>query len=118
MINNVNTGNTGGYLYANQSGSHPYVSPNSNNPMQGMVRLNGGTLEVFDGSSWIMITSYAEIHLSSTAISALDWANRKMIEEAKFRSLADKSVAVADALATYEKAREQLNVVMTLADEK
>jgi len=113
MIGSIGSGPNGGYT------SLPYVSPNSNNPMTGMIRTNGGRLEVFDGNSWISFSgSAAEVSLNGAAIAALDWANRKMIEEEKIRSLADKSVAVADALATYEKAREQLNVVMTLADKK
>ena len=39
----------------------------------------------------------------------------KMTEENKIRQLAEKSVTVADALARYEHAKEQLNVVVELA---
>jgi hypothetical protein len=29
----------------------PYVGPNANNPMTGMLRINGTEMEVFNGSS-------------------------------------------------------------------
>ena len=28
----------------------PYVTQNTNNPMQGMIRINGNLLETFDGT--------------------------------------------------------------------
>jgi hypothetical protein len=54
--------------------------------------------------------------LSGAAISALDWATKKMHEETKIRELAAKNVTVADALARYELAQEQLKMVLTLTD--
>ena len=42
----------------------PYVGPNSNNPMTGMICVNGTEMEVFNGSSWQMLaTSYATVSL-------------------------------------------------------
>jgi hypothetical protein len=68
----VNGGNT----------SVPYVNLNLNNPMQGMMRINGSDLQVFDGSNWLsMSTSYATVALSPTTEEAIDWVKRKMQEE-------------------------------------
>lgn len=72
----VNGGNT----------SVPYVSMASSghmsNPMQGMLRISGSDMQVFDGSSWItMSTSYASVSLAPTTEEAIDWAKRKMQEE-------------------------------------
>lgn len=62
--------------------SVPYVTQNINNPMQGMLRINGTDMQVFDGSSWIgMNTSYATVALSPTADEVIYWAKRKMAEE-------------------------------------
>ena len=40
-----------------------------------------------------------------------------MAEETRIKELAAKSVTVADALAKYELAQEQLKMVLTLTDE-
>ena len=32
--------------------SYPYIPMNSNNPIQGMLRLNNQDIQVFDGASW------------------------------------------------------------------
>ena len=37
--------------------SVPYVNQNINNPMQGMIRINGSDMQVFDGSNWIIMQS-------------------------------------------------------------
>ena len=68
--------------------SFPYVPMNSNNPIQGMVRVNGQDLQVFDGSSWInMATSYVSVDLSADAQLLLQWAReeRKRQQEREHR---------------------------------
>lgn len=115
MINNIYS-NTGGYLNVSGSNSNPYVSPNANNPLIGMTRMNGSHFEVFDGNSWLSFGTSAEVSLTGAAISALDWCHKKMAEETKIRELAAKNVTIADALARYELAQEQLKTVLTLTD--
>jgi len=119
MINSVGSGPNGGYLQVNNGYSNiPYVTPNSNNPISGMIRMNGSHFEVFDGNSWLSFSgSSAEVSLSGAAISALDWCHKKMAEETKIKELAAKNVTVADALAKYELAQEQLRVVLALTEE-
>ena len=80
--------------------------------------MNGNNMEVFTGSSWVQFGTSAEVSLTGAAISALDWCQKKMAEETRIKELADKSVTVADALARYEQAQEQLRVVLTLTDDK
>jgi len=118
MISQIGSGPNGGYLSVTGGyGLNPYVSANSNNPMQGIIRLNGNGMEVFDGSGWItMGYQSAEVSLSGAAISALDWCQKKMAEESKIKELAAKNVTVADALARYEEAQAQLKVVLALTD--
>ena len=118
MINNIYNGSTGGYINVVGGGSGiPYISPSHNNPAVGMVRVNGNTLEVFDGNGWLALAANsAEISLSQQAISALDWVTKKMHEETQLRALAENNVTVADALARYEEAQEQLRIILTLTD--
>jgi hypothetical protein len=62
--------------------SVPYVNSNINNPVQGMMRISGSDMQVFDGSGWLsMTTSYATVALSPTTEEAINWAKRKMQEE-------------------------------------
>lgn len=81
-----------------------------------MIRMNGNICEVFNGTSWIQFGTSAEVSLTGAAISALDWCQKKMAEETRIKELATKSVTVADALAKYEEAQEQLKMVLTLTD--
>lgn len=96
--------------------SLPYINTNSANPMQGMLRVNGSSLQVFDGASWIGLSmAYPTVGLSGSAEAALNWAQIKMAEEEEFRKLAETSDAVKHALAEAELAREKLRVIATLA---
>jgi hypothetical protein len=55
--------------------SYPYVPTNSNNPIQGMIRLNNQDIQVFDGSSWLTVgASYASVDLDADTQSLLEWA--------------------------------------------
>lgn len=82
-----------------------------------MIRMNGNNMEVFNGSTWIQFGSTAEVSLNATAIAALDWCQKKMVEESRIKELATKNVTVADALAKYELAQEQLKVVLALTEQ-
>ena len=57
----------------------PYVGPNVNNPMTGMIRINNTDMEVFNGSSWQQLpTSYATVSLDQDTQDLLLWANRQL----------------------------------------
>lgn len=119
MIKSINTGSTGGHLHVeNGNTSLPYISSNSNNPLQGMLRLNNSNIEVFDGSSWMIISGgYPNVHLSGAAISALDWASKKMHEEQCMLELAKRHPGVADAVANLEKAMDQVKIMVALTEQ-
>jgi dipeptidase len=88
------------------------------NPMQGMVRINGSEMEVFDGTAWIKIyMSDANVGLSGPANSAIDWAIQRMEEEKEWKKLAENNQAVKIALENLNKAREQLSITAKLARE-
>lgn len=117
MINSIYS-TTSGYLNVGGHHNNPYVSIDQNNPISGMIRMNGSNFEVYNGSGWLTFGTTAEVSLTGQAISALDWATKKMHEETRIKELASKNVTVADALAQYELAQEQLKMVLTLTDEQ
>ena len=94
-----------------------YISPGAQSA--GMLRYNpnSSNIEVYDGIAWLTLsTSYANIELSPDVQAVLHWAREKMEREKMLKSLAERSTAVADALAAVEHAQEQLDIVTTLAN--
>ena len=117
MIKNISAGTH--IQVDNGYWSFPYVNSNSNNPMHGMIRLNGNDLQVFDGNGWTNIGgAYPSVSLSGAAQSAVNWVMAKMAEEAKAKELALKHPAVADAMATIKEAEDKLKVIIALTEEE
>jgi len=107
-----------GDAYVNVSGgdtSLPYVTQNTNNPIQGIIRVNGNLLETFDGTRWIQInSSYATVSLTATYQAAMNWVIDKMTEEQKMKALAEQHPAIADLVAAVDRAQEQLRMTAAL----
>lgn len=114
MINTINSSSK--HIYAAGGSSLPYVSSNSNIPIQGMMRINGSTLEVFNGSSWMMISpGSANVGLNSDAEQAIDWAIKRMKQEKEWYELATTNEAVRIALDQLEQAKTRLELTSHLA---
>ena len=95
--------------------SVPYVNQNINNPIQGMIRINGTDTQVFDGTTWMtMNTSYASVGLSSEAEALLDWAKKKRSEEIEIDLLAAANPTIKNLLEQIKEKEDQLQMVMTL----
>lgn len=109
-----------GDAYVNVSGgdtSLPYVTQNTNNPIQGMIRVNGNLLETFDGSRWIQInSSYATVTLTATYQAAMNWVVDKMTEEQQMKALAAQHPAIADLQDAVDRAQEQLRMTAALVN--
>jgi hypothetical protein len=100
----VNGGNT----------SVPYVNQNNSNPIQGMIRVWGNDMQVFDGSSWLsMSTSYATVALSPTTEEVIDWARRKMQEEKDMHERMKKHPGLKQAWEQF-----QIMDALTMEEEK
>lgn len=98
--------------------SVPYVNQNISNPMQGMIRVWGSDMQVFDGIAWMnMSTSYATVSLDTDTQDLLQWARNKRDEELRAKKLSEKYPAVANAFDELKKSQQQFNLVMTLSDE-
>lgn len=95
--------------------SVPYVNQNMNNPIQGMIRISGSDMQVFDGNSWIVMnTSYATVGMSPDAESLLDWARQKRDEEAANLKLAETNPTIKNLLDEMNKYKDQINMVKIL----
>jgi len=98
--------------------SVPYINTGSSNPMQGMMRVWGSDMQVFDGTTWLnMGASYSTLSLDQDAQELLQWARKKRDEEMKWQSLAKDNKAVKIALDNLEQAKQQLDITTTLARE-
>ena len=96
----------------------PYIGPNSNNPMTGILRIHGTDIEVFNGSTWQMLsTSYATVGLDQDVLEIVQWARKQRDEEMAWKSLANDNKAVKIALDNLEQARQQLDITAKLARE-
>jgi hypothetical protein len=98
--------------------SLPYVNMstgNQGNPMQGMLRLHGSDMQVFDGTSWMTLgTSYATVELNGETQTIIEWARKKRNEEAEWEALSKDHPAVKIALDNLERAKQQVKVTATL----
>lgn len=95
--------------------SVPYINQNTNNPIQGMLRISGSDLQVFDGSGWqFMNTSYSTVGLTGEAESLLDWAKQKRNEEMERDLLAATNPTIKDLLEQIKEKEDQIQMVMNL----
>jgi len=96
----------------------PYVSPNSSNPMTGIVRIHNTELEVFNGSNWQAISSsYATVSLDQDVLDIIQWARKKRKEEDDWYKLASTNEAVRIALEQLEQAKTRVELTTILARE-
>ena len=106
--------------------SVPYVPMNHENPIQGMIRVWGTDLQVFNGSSWtLMPSSYATVTLDNHVLDLLDWVRKKKIEEEVLISLPNDNPAVKlarqninRAKAELARAEEQLKITEILSQDE
>ena len=97
------------------TGFVPYVNQNLNNPMQGMMRISGSDLQVFDGSSWIVMNSgYAMVGLTPDAELLLDWTKKKRDEEIELDLLAAANPTIKDLLEQIKEKEDQIQMVIHL----
>jgi hypothetical protein len=102
-----------------------YVNQNTSNPMQGMVRIWGTDLQVFDGAAWCNIQSnYATVELDGETQVLLEYIRKKQKEEQEIEVLSKDHPAVRIAKenlnkvkAELENAEKQLKATVILSKE-
>ena len=112
----VNGGNT----------SLQYVNQNVSNPMQGMIRVWGTDMQVFEGTNWTNIqTSYATVELDTETKMLLEWAKTKKKDEEILLTLPSDHPSVKAAKQNLNKARlevkrleDQLKITEILVHEE
>ena len=108
----VSGGNPGSTYIGNYSTNAPGVGNMRYNP-------NNQNIEVYDGSTWIILSAHhTNINLSDDAVSLLEWARKKRNEELELERLAQTSPAIKDLITQIEEKEEQIRVVQTLLKEE
>jgi hypothetical protein len=105
---NVNGGNT----------SLPYVSQNNTNPMQGMLRISGTDIQVFDGNSWMNLSSsYATVELNGESQSLLKWAREQRELELARTKLIENNPALENAYKAILRAEANFDILAKFVEE-
>ena len=106
------------------SGGNPgstYIGNYSNAPGVGNMRYNPNNqnIEVFDGSTWIILSAHhAYVSLTPDAVSLLEWARKKRDEELEMERLAQTSPVIKDLVTQIKDKEEQIKIVQTLIKEE
>ena len=115
---------SGAGRYVMVNGGYPattYINTGSGYMNVGDVRFNTNaqTLEVYDGNRWLEInTSHASVGLTPEAERALDWANRKIAEEAELEHLANSNPTIADLVKQKKELDDKIKMVQILMKEE
>lgn len=110
--------------YIMVSGGSPgstYIGNYGNGPGIGNMRYNPNSqnIEVFDGSTWVILSSqHSSISLSGEAVSLLEWARRKRDEEFERERLAEINPAIKDLITQIKDKEEQIKIVQALIKEE
>jgi hypothetical protein len=96
--------------------STPYIDMTRTSA--GTVRYNNNNFEVYDGNSWIIMSSgMVQVSLDGVTLESLQWVRRKMTEEKRLEELAKNHPAVADAMTAVAQAQEQVAIVAALVQQ-
>jgi hypothetical protein len=95
--------------------SVPYVSQNNSNPMQGMLRIWGSDMQVFDGNNWMNLsTSYATVDLSPESQTLLQWAREQKNKQADRETRIKNNPALQKAFENIKRAEENFELIDAL----
>ena len=92
--------------------SVPYVNQNNTNPMQGMIRVWGNDMQVFDGSNWTtMSASYATVELDAHTQGLLSWVDAQRTMSFKRMEAVQKNPALTKAFEAIAKAESNFDIL-------
>lgn len=90
----------------------PYVGPNTNNPMTGMLRIHNTDIEVFNGNNWQQLsTSYATVSLDQETQDLLMWAKAQRTMSLNRMTLAQNNPALMKALEAVKRAEDNFELL-------
>jgi hypothetical protein len=80
--------------------------------MQGMLRVSGNDMQVFDGSSWMtMSTSYATVSLDPETQDLLLWARTQRTLERNRATLIENNPALENAYRAILRAEANFDIL-------
>lgn len=101
-----------GIVAGGGSMNYPYIPQNPNNPIQGMIRISGQDMQVFDGSSWIALNaSYANVSLDQDTQDLLQWARAQRTMSLNRMTLAQNNPALMKALEAVKRAEDNFELL-------
>jgi hypothetical protein len=90
----------------------PYVNQNPNNPLQGMIRINGSDMQVYDGNSWMNLgTSYATVSLDQETQDLLQWTRTQRQLDLNRKFLIENNPALAKAYDSIKRAEANFDIL-------
>ena len=90
----------------------PYVNMNNTNPMQGMIRVWGSDMQVFDGNNLTtMSTSYATVGLDQDTQDLLQWARTQRQLDLNRKFLIENNPALAKAHEAIKRAEANFDIL-------
>ena len=106
---------TGAVMVGGGDTSVPYIDMRTETPMQGVIRVWGTEMQIYNGSIWMtMPSSYATVKLTPDTEELINWARQKRDEELRLKTLAEKHPTVADAVGAVEQAKTNLKIITEL----
>ena len=107
-----------GVIVSGGDTSLPYVNPNVNNPMTGMLRINNTDMEVFNGNSWQQLsTSYATVSLDQDTQDLLQWARTQRQLEMNRATLIENNPALEKAYKAVLRAEQNFDILSKFVEE-
>jgi hypothetical protein len=93
----------------------PYINQNHSNPMQGMIRIWGSDMQVFDGTAWMNLsTSYATVTLDQDILDIIQWARTQRQLELNRATLIKNNPALQKAHEAIERAEENFELLQRI----
>jgi hypothetical protein len=103
---------TTGVTVAGGNTSLPYIPPNANNPIQGMIRINNTDFEVFNGTGWQQLaSSYATVSLDQDSQDLLMWARTQRQLEMNRATLIENNPALENAYKAILRAEANFDIL-------
>ena len=103
---------TTGVTVSGGNTSLPYISPNANNPMTGMIRINNTDLEVFNGTAWQSLpSSYATVSLDQDVLDIIQWARTQRQLEMNRATLIENNPALENAYRAVLRAEANFDIL-------
>jgi hypothetical protein len=103
---------TTGIIVAGGNTSLPYVNQNNSNPIQGMIRIWGSDMQVFDGNNWMNLSSsYATVSLEPEVQDLLTWARTQRTLEMNRKTLIATNPALEKAYEAVKRAEANFDIL-------